>query len=151
MTLKKLAIAGVLVLVSGTVLADHGHGCGKGKFDKATWQEHRLEHFQQHQDKLHTMLQLTAAQENAWNTYQTQIKPDQSKAERPDPAEISKLTTPERLDKMEALDKERDNRMAQRAKATRTFYAQLNDAQKKVFDENAFPHHPHAHPGKPYE
>ena len=63
-------------------------------------------------------------------------------------AELNKLNTLQRLDKMEAWDKERDLRQADRAKAIRTFYAQLNDAQKKAFDENAFPQHPHH--GRPH-
>lgn len=146
MKLKQLAIASALALVSMTALADHGATCGKGKFDKTTWQEHRAEHFEKHQERLHTVLQLTAAQESAWNTYQLQIKP-KDKAERPDVAALEKLNTVQRLDKMEALDKERDAEQAQRAKAIRTFYAQLNDSQKKVFDENAFPHPHHGRRG----
>jgi periplasmic protein CpxP/Spy len=153
MKLKKLAIAGLMVLVSGTALADHGPSCGgKGKFDKANWQEHKLEHFEKEQARLHTVLQLTAVQENAWNNYQGQIKP-KDKGEHPDFAELSKLNTVQRLDKLEAWDKERDAHQAERSRAIRTFYAQLNDSQKKVFDENAFPHphhdHEHGH-GEPH-
>ncbi|WP_047518300.1 Spy/CpxP family protein refolding chaperone [Methylophilus sp. Q8] len=148
MKLKKLAFAGLLVLVCGTAFAEPGHGCDKGKFDKTNWQEHRLEHFEKHQEKLHTILQLTSVQENAWKNYQAQIKP-QDKSEHPDVAELSKLNTLQRLDKMEAWDKERDTRQAERAKAVRTFYAQLNDAQKKAFDENAFPQHEGPHHGGP--
>ncbi|SDK34733.1 LTXXQ motif family protein [Methylophilus rhizosphaerae] len=146
MKLRKLAIAGALILMSGAAFADQGHGCGKGHFSKANWQEHRQEFFQKHQERLHTVLQLTAAQENAWKTYQDQIKPE-VKTEHPDRQAFAKLTTPERLDKLEAWDKSRDAHTAQRDKAIRTFYAQLNDAQKKVFDENAFPHRDH---GKPH-
>jgi periplasmic protein CpxP/Spy len=148
MKLKQLAIAGSLALLSVTAFADHGPSCGKGKFDKTTWQEHRAEHFEKHQERLHTVLQLTAAQENAWKTYQTQIKP-KDKGERPDVAGLDKLNTVQRLDKLDALDKERDARQAERSKAIRSFYAQLNDAQKKVFDENAFPH-PH-HGGRGHD
>jgi len=148
MKLKKLAFAGLLVLVCGTAFAEPGHSCDKGKFDKTNWQEHRLEHFEKHQEKLHTILQLTSVQENAWKNYQAQIKP-QDKTEHPDVAELSKLNTLQRLDKMEAWDKERDTRQAERAKAVRTFYAQLNDAQKKAFDENAFPQHEGPHHGGP--
>lgn len=147
MKLNTLAIAGLLVLACGTAYAEHGHGCEKGKFDKANWQEHRLEHFEKHQAKLHTILQLSSAQETAWNTFQAQIKP-QEQSEHPDAAELSKLNTLQRLDKMEAWDKARDAQHAERAKAVRTFYAQLNDAQKKAFDENAFPQH--AHHDKPH-
>lgn len=148
MKLRKLAIAGALALVSMTAFADHGPACGKGKFDKTNWQEHRVEHFEKHQERLHTVLQLTAAQENAWNNYQAQIKP-KDKGEHPDVAGLDKMNTLQRLDKMEAVDKERDVRQAERSKAIRTFYAQLNDAQKKVFDENAFPH-PH-HGGRVHD
>jgi periplasmic protein CpxP/Spy len=147
MKLKKLAIAGALVLVSMAAFAD-GATCGKGKFDKAQWQEHKLEHFEKHQERLHTVLQLNATQETAWNTYQAQIKPKE-KGEHPDFAELDKLGTIQRLDKMEAWDKTRDARQAERSKAIRTFYAQLNDSQKKVFDENAFPH-PH-HGGRGHD
>ncbi len=147
MKLKKLAFAGLLVLVCGTAFAERGQDCGHGKVDHANWQEHRLEHFEKHQDKLHTILQLSSTQEAAWKNYQAQIKP-QEKVEHPDVAELNKLNTLQRLDKMEAWDKERDARQAERAKAVRTFYAQLNDAQKKAFDENAFPQHPHH--GKPH-
>lgn len=151
MKLKKLAIAGALVLVSVAAFAD-GPTCGKGNFDKAHWQEHKLEHFEKHQEKLHTVLQLSATQENAWNAYQGQIKP-KDKGEHPDFAELDKLSTLQRLDKMEAWDKTRDARQAERSKAIRTFYAQLNDAQKKVFDENAFPHPHHGgpHHDKPHQ
>lgn len=147
MKLKKVAIAGIMVLVSNLAFADHdhNHSCNKGNFDKANWQEHHLEHFEKHQEKLHTMLQLNTQQENAWKIYQGQIKP-QANIEHPDFEELSKLNTLQRLDKMQAWDKERDNQAAERSKAIRSFYAQLNDAQKKVFDENAFPvHHAHKH------
>ena len=148
MKLKTFAIAGVLALVSATAFAEHGQGCGgKGKFDHANWQEHRQEQFEKHQEKLHTILQLSSSQESAWKTFQAQITP-QEKVEHLDVAELNKLNTLQRLDKMEAWDKERDTRQAERAKAIRTFYAQLNDAQKKAFDENAFPQHPHH--GKPH-
>jgi periplasmic protein CpxP/Spy len=148
MKLNKLAFASLLVVVCGTAFAEPGHGCDKAKFDKANWQEHRLEHFEKHQERLHTILQLSSTQENAWKSYQAQIKP-QDKAEHPDMAELSKLNTLQRLDKMEAWDKERDTRQAERAKAVRSFYAQLNDAQKKAFDENAFPQHEGPHHGGP--
>ena len=147
MKLKKIAIAGVMVLVSTLAFAEHdqNHSCNKGNFDQTNWQQHHLEHFEKHQEKLHTMLQLNAQQENAWKIYQGQIKP-QENVEHPNFETLSKLNTLQRLDKMEAWDKERDSQAAEHAKAIRSFYAQLNDSQKKVFDENAFPaHHAHKH------
>lgn len=145
MKLKKLAIAGVLILVSGIAFAAHDHDCGgKGKLDKAQWQERRAEHFEKHQAELHDKLTLSAEQETAWKILQGQIKPPE-KTGHPDAEALSKLNTLQRLDRMEAWDKERDSQMAERSKAIRTFYAQLSDSQKKVFDENAFPA-PHKHP-----
>lgn len=141
--LKLIAITSMLMLVSGMAIADD-HACGKGKFDKAKWHAQGAELFEKHQARLHTMLQLSAAQEAAWLSLQAQIKPE-DKAEHPDFDQLSKLNTLQRLDKLEAWDKERNKKLTQRGSAIRTFYAQLNDAQKKVFDENAMPPPPPNH------
>ena len=52
----------------------------------------------------------------------------------------AKLTTPERIDKMQAHKAERDADMSQRAEATKAFYAQLSAEQKKVFDTETARH-----------
>jgi protein CpxP len=53
-------------------------------------------------------------------------------------AEMDKLTTPERIDKMQALHTERMNEHAAMMKkhgdATKAFYAVLSPEQKKTFD-----------------
>jgi protein CpxP len=49
-------------------------------------------------------------------------------------AEMEKLSTPERIDKMKALRAQRDAEMDKRATATKTFYAALTPEQQKVFD-----------------
>ena len=49
----------------------------------------------------------------------------------------SQLTTPQRLDKMQALRAERDAAMAKRIEAVKTFYAALTPEQQKVFDTQA--------------
>ena len=53
-------------------------------------------------------------------------------------AEMDKLTTPERIDRMHALRTEHmtamNAAMDKREDATKTFYAALNADQKKVFD-----------------
>jgi hypothetical protein len=57
----------------------------------------------------------------------------------PDRAEMDKLTTPERIDKMRAMHKEHmakmETAMDQRAEATKTLYAALSAEQKKIFDD----------------
>ncbi len=45
------------------------------------------------------------------------------------------MTTPERLDMMQAMKTQRDAHMQQRAEATKAFYAGLSTEQKQVFDK----------------
>ena len=84
-------------------------------------------------------LKITADQEGAWTSFTAAMKPMAAMDhKRPDRAEMDKLTTPERIDKMRALRAERmtamNAAMEKREDATKTFYAALNADQKKVFD-----------------
>lgn len=88
---------------------------------------------------LKAKLKITAAQEGAWTTFTAAMKPsDTMRSQRPDRAEMDKLTTPERIDKMRSLRAQHltdmNAAMDQRDDATKTFYAQLSAEQKKVFD-----------------
>ncbi len=90
----------------------------------------------QRQAELKAKLQLNASQEGAWNTFAASMKPpartgQDHAAMR---AEMEKLSTPERIDRMKALRAQRDAEMDKRAEAAKTFYATLNADQKKVFD-----------------
>ena len=87
-------------------------------------------------------LKITPAQEAAWTAFTTAMKPPaggmgwrQSPEQR---AELDKLTTPERIDKMRALRIQRMTEMNaiadQRGEAAKVFYAQLSAEQKAVFD-----------------
>ncbi|MGE0099312.1 MAG: Spy/CpxP family protein refolding chaperone [Hydrogenophaga sp.] len=87
------------------------------------------------QAQLKSELKLTAEQEPAWNAFVARTQPLAHPAPRGPREDWSKLTTPERLDKMQAIKTERDARMAQRTEAIKSFYAALNADQKKVFDE----------------
>jgi hypothetical protein len=84
-------------------------------------------------------LKLTPAQETAWTTYTDAVKPTPWTPMGASHAELSKLPTPERLDRMRTLHAEHMAAMTasmdQRAEATKTFYAALSADQKKVFDE----------------
>lgn len=89
--------------------------------------------------ELKAKLKITAEQEGAWTTFTGAMKPGPAfDAKRPDRAELDKLTTPERIDKMRALRTERmaamNAAMDKREEATKAFYATLNADQKKVFD-----------------
>ena len=83
--------------------------------------------------ELKQKLGITAAQEGAWNAWTQSMQPP-AQMVRPNPEEMAKLTTPERIDKMKAMHSERHARMDKRAESTKTFYAALTPEQKKVFD-----------------
>ncbi|MFA9217160.1 MAG: Spy/CpxP family protein refolding chaperone [Sphingomonadaceae bacterium] len=84
-----------------------------------------------HQAKLHDLLKLTAAQEPAWATYQSAIKPVPHTGEH---AALSALSAPERLGKMIEMAKQHTSTMEGHLAALNTFYASLTAEQKAVFD-----------------
>lgn len=123
----------------------------------------RMERMQQHRAKrmaaLKEKLKLSPGQEGAWSTFaEAQQPPARPAGEaRPDRAEFAKLTTPQRLDRMQARQAERNAMSAKRADATRTFYATLSPEQQKTFDAESMKgigrghgmhrgHHGHAAP-----
>lgn len=95
----------------------------------------------QQQAELKAKLKLTPAQEGAWTAFTAAMQQPVHGA-RPDraaiKAELDKLATPERIDKMRALRaqrmSERTAAMDKRGDATKTFYAALSPEQQKVFD-----------------
>lgn len=80
-------------------------------------------------------LKLTPEQEPAWSAFIARSQPQAGAMPRQGTREDwSKLTTPQRLDKMQALKAERDAAMAKRVDAIKSFYAVLSADQQKVFD-----------------
>ena len=124
----------------GGMYGPHGMKQGRmGQRDPAKMQAMR----DQRHAALKAELKLTPAQEPAWIAFTASMKPmaDMKTMQRPDPAEMAKLTTPERLEKMKTM---RTQRMAdmtaamdKHAEATKTFYAALTPEQQKVFDASA--------------
>ena len=114
-------------------------GSGPGRHDRmeradpARMQERMLAHIARRQARMKETLQLTPAQEGTWATFTAAMQPP-ANWKRPDRAELERLATPERIDRMRALRTERMARMDKRAEATKAFYAQLNPVQKRVFD-----------------
>lgn len=99
----------------------------------------RFERMQAHRAKrmaaLKTKLNLTTAQEGAWSSFTASSQPPAgARPPRADRAEFVKLTTPQRLERMQARQAERSAMFAKRADATKTFYAALNADQQKTFD-----------------
>lgn len=103
-----------------------------GRMEKM--REHKAERHTQHLTDLKSKLNLQAAQETAWNTFTQSMQHPASMA-RPERATFEQMTTPERLDQMQAMKAQRDAHMQQRAEATKAFYATLSADQKQVFDQ----------------
>lgn len=99
-----------------------------GRFDFGRMQERMAQRLTAFKQKL----QLTPAQEAAWNSYVAALKP--TAMARPDRGEFARLSTPERIDRMRAMRTARMAEMDKRGDATKTFYAALSADQKKVFD-----------------
>jgi protein CpxP len=92
-----------------------------------------------HQERLKTRLQLTPAQEPAWLAFVARMQPEkgarvQRERTQSEGTKWSELTTPQRLDLMQARMAEREAAMGKRFEAIKSFYATLNSSQQKVFD-----------------
>ena len=86
--------------------------------------------------RLRATLQLTPAQEPALQAFISAMQPtgemlDHMKGARDD---FKNLTTPQRLDRMQAMMAEHQAQFARHADAVRRFYAALTPAQQKAFD-----------------
>ena len=96
--------------------------------------ERMAERHNKHLNELKAKLQLQAGQDASWIAFEQTMQPPAQALPRPDPAALARLTTPERIDQMQAFKAQRDAHMQKRAEATKTFYASLNADQKKTVD-----------------
>ncbi len=150
--LKPLFIAGLLATAGLTAFSQSpmnpmGAGMGHDRMDKRGHMD--PSRMQAHMDKknaaLKAKLKLTAAQEAGWATYVAAMKPPADMmARQAQHAELAKLPTPERIDKMKTLHgqhmAEMTTAMDKQGEATKTFYATLTPEQKKTFDGAPMPH-----------
>lgn len=139
--------AALLVGASTLALARGGNDCGpmggmggmNGEIPngpRAEKMQARMgEQFAKRQADLKAKLKLTAEQEGAWTTFNAAMTPpNMANMPRMNPAEMQALSTPQRIEKMQALKAERDTQMAKRLDATKAFYGTLTPEQQKVFD-----------------
>ena len=142
---KPILLAALLSSASLYVAAQpaapqHGPQGQHARMDPAKMQEMMAKR----QADLKAKLKLAPAQESAWSQYLAAMQPPADMARRMDPEqrkkmheEMEKLTTPERIERMNAMKAQRDTEMARRSEAVKTFYAALNPEQQKVYDANA--------------
>lgn len=90
--------------------------------------------FDKQMSRLKTLLQLTPNQESDWAAFNSALTPPTVRPIPPSPQELGKLTTPERIDRLNALRVQHAGLVDKRAEATKRFYAALTPSQRKVFD-----------------
>lgn len=95
----------------------------------------RAERLQEHRNRLHDALKLTSEQEGAWKKFTEATAPARPLAEMGRPQDWSGLTAPERADRMLAMARQHQERMASHVEALKAFYAVLSPGQKTVFDD----------------
>jgi hypothetical protein len=114
----------------------------------AEMEKRMAERHAEHQAKLKAELKITPEQETAWATFSAAMQPPKmSEMQRPDRAEMDKLTTPQRIDRMEQMQQQRMAEMKKRGDAIKAFYAQLTPYQQGVFDAKAMHHERGMGPG----
>ena len=117
----------------GAIAATPGQRMERG--DPAKRFERMKEHRAKRMADLKAKLKLTPAQDGAWTNFTASTQPPSGPPpQRADRAEFAKLTTPQRIERMQARQTERSAMFAKRADATKTFYAALNADQQKTFD-----------------
>ncbi len=160
----KISLVASLLLAAGLAYSQApmgGGDCGMmGGPEGGAMNHHRMGRMdpakmQAMMDKRHAVLKaklkITPAQESAWVAFEAAHKlPADMKEKRESlMADMAKLTTPQRLDKMKELRAahmgEMNAAMDKRAQATKDLYAALTPEQQKMFDE--FSMRGHAGPG----
>ncbi|GHT91585.1 hypothetical protein AGMMS49545_07770 [Betaproteobacteria bacterium] len=118
-----------------TTASAEGHHDSKKGHEGKTWHRDAKENIAARHERLHKALNLTAAQEPAWQAFIAKAAPEGWEQQRPDPKELDKLTAPERLEKSLELSQKRQEFLSQRLADLKVFYAQLSPEQQKTFDK----------------
>lgn len=121
------------------------HAREPGRFDPARFEQRMA----QRQAEFKQKLQITPAQEGAWNTWVAAIRPPANwmETKRARRAEMDRLATPERIDRMRAWRAERAAQQDRRGDATKAFYAVLTPYQRGLFDARMARHGERRHHG----
>ncbi|MDH5204428.1 MAG: Spy/CpxP family protein refolding chaperone [Hylemonella sp.] len=100
---------------------DHKPACMQGQRENRT-------------ERLKEALQLTPQQQDAWNSYSDSLRRRGQDRHLPQ-QDLASTRTPERLQLMREQRKANEAEFERRAAATETFYAVLDEEQRKVFDK----------------
>ena len=140
MSLKKVALASLVAGLGCIALAPSVYA---GGMDPAAHHAKMAAKVAQHLAELKAKLNIDASQEAAWSTFAAGMTPGAHPHRTPEQraalkAEMDKLSTPDRIDRMRTLRAERqaamNANMDKHAAATKAFYAALRPEQKSTFD-----------------
>ena len=135
---RSLIVAAILAGIAGVTATAIAQGAGPQAGQHAQRMEQMHKRHAEHQTQLKSALKITASQEAAWNAYVAGTAPSPpAHAPGMTKEDWSKLTTPQRMEKMQAFRAERDAVMTKRMDAVKTFYTALTPEQQKVFDTQA--------------
>lgn len=139
MKLTSIAAAAALSLAAGGSFAQPAPAQAPGPQHQHTMMREHMDPAQmaqRHADHLRAALQLRSDQEPALKAFIAAMQPPPGEMEkmRSEHDAMAKLTTPERLDRMQAMMAQHQARFAQHADAIKRFYGQLTPAQQKAFD-----------------
>lgn len=136
---RSLIVAAILAGIAGVSATAIAQGAGPQAGPGGPRVEEMQKRHADHQAKLKSALKITASQEAAWSAFTAATAPNPGAMQAPIARDDwSKLTTPQRMEKMQAFRAERDAVMAKRMDAVKTFYAALTPEQQKVFDAQSF-------------
>lgn len=132
---NSLITAGLMLGLSGWALAQTAPAPTTPRPERMEkMRDHMGQRHTQHLTELKSKLKLQATQEPAWATFEQSMQMPKDSMGRLDRAALEKMSTPERLDQMQAHRAQMNTQMEKHAEATKSFYATLTAEQKKVFD-----------------
>lgn len=119
----------LLVILSVLSLSAGGAALAQGQQEEGPSPQQQL-------SQLHDALRLSPQQEPAWRAYAASLAPDPAmEARRRSAAEMMpKLTTPRRVDLINAEMAQDMASMRRQGEAVKAFYAQLSPQQQSTFD-----------------
>jgi fructosamine-3-kinase len=101
------------------------------------WHQRMAHRRAEHLARLKAALAITPEQESAWSQFEAAMQPPAKPQPSGERGDWAKLTTPERIDRMEQRMADRQQRVKQMGDAVKALYAQLTPQQQKTLDQHA--------------
>ncbi len=140
--MTSIRLRGALTALAFTVLAAPAFAQTPPPADGGQWRrpdgQRMHEMMQKHREAeardLHAILNIRPDQEAAFSAFEASMTPPPHEKMKHDRAAMETLTTPQKLDMMQAKMAEHMARMQQHIAAIKTFYAALSPQQQQAFD-----------------